>query len=100
MKRRDLNPGDVFVYVELPDAGTFWGDYWIGRPLYVPGVDPWLEGAEPSDTFNHGPETVRALLDSPVVLLKKPDGRICERQAVRNQLDSVITELVELRDSI
>jgi hypothetical protein len=103
MKRRDLNPGDVFVYTKYPVApGVPGTEDPFGTVHVVYGRPSWLEGAVPSPNLDLHPKAYvcREAMNADVVLLKKPAGRVCERQSIRDQLDSAITELVELRDSI
>lgn len=97
MKRRDLNAGDVFVYLDLPAE---WDRSWIGTVMYVPSeyhTTPWLEGAIASGA---GIRNDKATLDSPVVLLKKPAGRLEERAKIRAALRDQADALVALAEEI
>lgn len=98
MKRRDLNPGDVFVYVGDP----FFDAKEVGMIRYVHGdTPPWFEGAMPSPRVDIGGDFVDQIaLDCEVVLIRKPTGRIEKRAEMRDAVSEAIEVLEQLRDSI
>lgn len=95
MNRRDLDPGDVFVYVGDPHGDT--EDE--GRIRYVDddSYSPWFEGAERSPDF--GP-LEKCVLDWPVIRLQKPEGRLETRAEIRARIRDAADVLLSLSDEI
>lgn len=76
MKRRDLNPGDVFVYLEVHDQPVHRKPV-LGelRYVYQGSTPPWIPGVQASG----GPNDMggvswltKETLDLPVLLIQKP----------------------------
>src|SRR5690349_11963419 len=89
MKRRELNPGDVFVYVDHPVAPNTEGpEDPHGTVRVVYGKPSWVEGAVPSPDLDSNPEAYvcREAMDADVVVLQKPEGRIESRTQLKARL--------------
>lgn len=88
MKRRDLNPGDVFIYVTEP-----YDRYPAGTVRCVEGAPSWFEGAQRSpDGYNGNPVIPGHILDEAVIKLTKPAGRMERRTEIKAMLRNMAAQ--------
>lgn len=91
MRRRDLNPGDVFVYVDTSFRHP-------GAVRYVDGQPGWFEGALKSPEFG-GPLSAE-VLDRTVVKLTRPAGRLERRAEIKAMLHKLAVQAEEMAQEL